>query len=49
MPTFIEKKPIKPTCMDAITTSGVGVFSSTGDFVINPNPQLFKRKLLKIK
>lgn len=45
---FFRKNPVKPTCMDAITSSGVGVFSSTGDFVINPNPHLLKENYLKL-
>lgn len=45
---FYKKTPIKPTCMDALTASGVGVYSSTGEFVINQNPQLLKENYSKL-
>jgi uncharacterized protein YlbG (UPF0298 family) len=45
---FIKKHPVKPTCVDAITTSGIGVFSTTGDFVVNQNPKLMKEDYLNL-
>jgi len=46
--SFFKAHPVKNTCLDAVTESGLGVSTSTGEFVLNPNPAMLKEAYLKL-
>lgn len=45
---FMQKHPVKPTCIDAISESGLGVFSTSGKFVLNQNLKALKYDYLQM-
>ena len=45
---FYRANPARPTCIDAIEKSKIGIFSSSGDFVLNQNEEQIKKSYLKL-
>lgn len=40
---YISKTPVKSTCIDAITTSTLAIYSTSGDLIANPDFEEFKK------
>lgn len=43
---FVVQHPMKKTCMAAIGNSKLAAFTASGQFVLNPNPEMFKENYL---
>lgn len=45
---FYGKYKFSHTCIDAIIASGLGIYSATGEFIVNKNQELLKQGYLKL-